>query len=118
MVYLPKLGEFLNILKDSYNSDFKLIIDVKFINEVSTLVNLIDLYSIGNRVEFISFYREYCEALINYANHYKVGYLDNDLSIQYLYQNGYDFIDFSYNTYLYNPKLVNEAHALGLDVYT
>ncbi len=113
---VPTLEDFLSILRN--NANFKLVIEIKFVHDVMSILRLIDKYQIHDQIEFLSFNRLFCEAIIQANPKYRVGYLGDDLTPQYLYDNGYDIINSSYNVYLRNPEIIRESQNLGLDVYT
>ena len=113
---LPRLDDFLPLLTKS--SSFKLIIDIKHIYDAKSIIDLLETYGVSDKVEFVSFYKEYCEAIIKHNSKYKVGYLSDDLTLQYLLDNNYDFINYSYQIYLSNPSLIQEAQAVGMEVYS
>ena len=115
-VDIPLFSEFLVFLKKY--PKFKLIVEVKTAYNIKSIIELVEQYEVYSQIEFVSFNKNYCEDIIGYNPEYKVGYLDYDLSPQYLANKGYDIINAPYNFYISNPEIISEAYSLGLQVYT
>lgn len=109
---LPTLIELFSIYKD-IQSEVKLIIDLKEC-EVEKVVELVDKYSIGDKVKYISFNKNYCDQLVKLGLGKKVLYLNSKLSPKDVKELGYGNICYHDSDYNLHPEWLKEAKEYGL----
>ena len=72
-----------------------------------------DVY-MPDRVEYISFGLDICQAIADFDDVAKVAYLNGDKSPQELYDLGIKGLDYTLDRYTSNPTWIQEAKDLGL----
>lgn len=120
---MPTLVDFLNIVRDHNHAErpTKLIIEVK--NHSTAALNreagqrtvaAVHAANVSDRVEYISFSLDACQAIVAADPNAHVAYLNGDKSPQELYNMGIMGLDYTAATYTANPTWIDEAHALGM----
>lgn len=116
---IPTLKEYLE--KGKQNPSLKLMIELKPINSetrenelVQKSIQLVKELQLESQYEFISFSLNICEQLKKSEPHFKVHYLNGDLSPLEIKEKGFNGIDYHYSIFLKNSTWVSEAKSLGL----
>lgn len=112
---LPTLKDYLIEGKLS-PPDFKLILDLKYHISIFNVLNLIDSLELNDKVEFVSFYYDYCKQLIGMNKGYKVSYLLGDINPERLHKEGFYGFDYQNVIIDKNPDWIKRANELGLKV--
>ena len=115
---LPTLNDFLSVYKQS-ETKTKLIVELKKCN-IRSVLSLIDSYSLLDRVEFVTFQRDYCDELVDlgYGDKvsYSIEYESLALSPSEIKKSGYGGVCYSYNLIDKNKKWISEAANLGVRI--
>ena len=123
---ISELKDILELFKDPAVTT-KLIIEIKqhstsergiaaaeaAMTEVAYFETSEDVY-MPDRVEYISFGLDICQAIADFDDVAKVAYLNGDKSPQELYDLGIKGLDYTLDRYTSNPTWIQEAKDLGL----
>ena len=123
---ISELKDILELFKDPAVTT-KLIIEIKqhstsergiaaaeaVMNEVAFIETSEEVY-MPDRVEYISFGLDICQAIADFDDVAKVAYLNGDKSPQELYDLGIKGLDYTLDRYTSNPTWIQEAKDLGL----
>ena len=123
---ISELKDILELFKDPAVTT-KLIIEIKqhsnlergiaaaeaAMQEVAFAETSEDVY-LPDRVEYISFGLDICQAIADFDDAAKVAYLNGDKSPQELYDLGIKGLDYTLDRYTSNPTWIQEAKDLGL----
>lgn len=115
----PTLKDYLK--QGKKDRELKLIVEIKpdktkeKENElVQKVVKMIKDMKLEAQSEFISFSLNICKELKKADPHFKVQYLNGELSPQEIKKEGLDGLDYHYSVFEKNPTWIAEANALGL----
>lgn len=116
---LPTLDDFLTVYK-SVKTNAKLIVEIKSC-DLKLLLSTIGKYNLYEKIEFISFNREYCSALVEMGYGDKTTYLSgvitSEISPDDVSKAGYSGVSY-YSEILNNHKVwISEAKELGLRIH-
>jgi glycerophosphoryl diester phosphodiesterase len=129
-------GEFMPLLKhcliaagEQRGQDrTKLIIEIKSMGSTTDdaldyerrtaaeVVRQVEASGLADLVDYISFSKNICDALVHSNPAHRVAYLNGDLSPQQLKEAGYWGLDYHISVLRNHPDWVRDAHALGLTV--
>lgn len=119
---MPQLKDLLKILKKS-KSPTKLVVEVKNHRDPQrsrdcavAAVGAIRERHLQDRVLYISFSIEACEAIHTTDPEAEVAYLNGDRTPAELHAMGLTGMDYHYNVLRKHPEWVAEAHAFGMNV--
>lgn len=115
----PTLKEYLK--QGKKDSSTKLIVEIKPAkttekeNElVAKTIETIKKMKLDHQVEFISFSLNICKEIKKVDAHFKVQYLNGELSPAQIKTEGLDGLDYHFSVFEKNPNWISEAKSLGL----
>lgn len=119
---LPTFEQYLEVFKTQCKN-VVLIIEIKThatssktISATRAAINMVHEKGIDDKVEYIAFSPDACDAVVKYAPSARVAYLESNMTPLQCVQRGYTGVDYHYSSYQSNPTWITDAHNLGLDV--
>ena len=119
---VPTFDEYLEQAKKSRTT--KLIVEIKRhptpeqeLRVVQKVLEAVKEHRLCKRVEYISFSKYICDALVKYApKKTKIAYLNGELPPAECHKLGYTGIDYHINTLKAHPEWIDQCHELGMTV--
>lgn len=97
------------------NSKVLMVADLKDC-DVNVVIDLFKKYDVLQHVLFISFYKKYCNLLVNRGFGRISYYMSGNLTPQEVLDAGYGGVDYSHAVYENHPEWISETHELGLNI--